>query len=144
MNRHAIKWQESYPDSINDSEIIIPEKKKSAGSEEWRLQAACVKIMRKEARLNKEFRFLTPMPERKRNPQQAAIAKAMGLQSGPPDLWLMLRTHPGCKIWLVELKKPGKDLNDAQRDWFEWSPWPAFRVDNLAEFAKILMKFLED
>lgn len=127
---------------IEDADVVLPGKRKPNPHDEWRLQSACVKILRKECRINKDLRFLAPMPERKRDSKQANIAKMMGLQSGPPDLWLFLRTHPGCKIWLVELKKPGKDLNDAQKDWFEWTPWPAFKADNLADFAQILMRFL--
>lgn len=128
--------------AVDDAEVIIPAKRKPDPNAEWRLQAKCVKILRKECRINKDLRFLAPMPERKRDAKQAAIAKMMGLQSGPPDLWLFLRTHPGCKIWLVELKKPGKPLSDEQKDWFEWSPWPCHRVDNLADFAQVLVRFL--
>ncbi len=139
----GLSWQQRQTQGdIPDAEVIIPGRRKPDPSAEWRLQCAVVKVLRRECRINKDLRFLAPMPERKRDPKQAAIAKAMGLQSGPPDIWLFLRTHPGCKVWLVELKKPGKDLTEEQRDWFEWSPWKCHRVDNLADFTQVLLRFL--
>lgn len=126
-----------------DDEIPEPQRRKKGLSPEWKLQCACVKALRARMKYDKTLRFLAPMAEAKRTPQRAAIAKAMGLEAGVPDVWLM-RNDP-MRLCVIELKKPGEDLRANQEEWFTWLRAGGVRcerVDNVADFVKVLEGFV--
>lgn len=139
----AAAWNSQAPEGM---ERPVPEKRKAkAGQREWKLQVACVKLAREYQRVNKDFRFLAPMAEAQRDPKRAGIAKAMGLQAGAPDIWLLRRVPGQIRVCLVELKLPGGKLRPEQEGWFEWvapSGTPRYLVTSIEQFAAVLGEFL--
>lgn len=141
--RQQIRWQEMYPDSVADEDVIIPGKKAPDVHAEWRLQAACTKLIRAAMKHDMDLRFIAPGAEGLRDAKTRAIAQMMGrLERGVPDLWLLRRQGMGrLKIAVVEFKRPGGKLSPEQQHWFEWLPCESHRCDNVEEFKRILGAF---
>lgn len=141
----TIRSQSYRPDSTapDDADVTLPGNKKPDLQSEWRLQAKCVKLIRKRMRIDPDLRFIASMAENARTPARAAMAKMMGLTSGVADIILLRRHDDHFTVAWVELKRLGKPLSDAQQDWADW--WGTlircYRVDSVEAFAAILAGF---
>ncbi len=153
MRRDRVSYQQLMGD-VPDSEVVIPGRKKPDPNAEWRLQAACVKLLRRAMRTDPHLRFIAAMPEGRRDPVRANIAKMCGLAPGVADLIIMRRfSYPQIgsvpswsrlQIDWVELKRPDKParLDPEQKAWADWlAPMATVRthcINSLEAFRVIL------
>ena len=123
-----------------DADIVLPGKKPKDLSVEWRLQCRCVTLLRRMMREDADLWFIAPMAETPRDAARAAMAKAMGLQKGVPDLWI-IRRNP-FRLRIVELKRPGGKLTPEQSERFHWlndAGIDCYRCDDFEKFKGLIL-----
>ncbi len=129
-----IPYEQLMGDAPDDA-IIVPGKRKPDKGAEWRLQARCVKHLRKLMAADKDLWFIAPMAETPRDTTRAAVAKMMGLQKGVPDLWIIRRAP--FRLRIVELKRLGGKLSPEQSERFAWlndGGVDCYRCDDFEKF----------
>ena len=142
----TIRRQVLYPDDVADSDIILPGKKRREPNAEWRIQAACVKLLRRVMQTHPEIRFIATMPEGQRSPARAAIGKMMGLQPGVADLIILHKRGFYMGVAWIEFKRPGGKLSAPQQEWAAWFgdmyACEVHRCDSVGQFKDILAAIL--
>lgn len=130
-------------DGKSEAEIFATSQPKRRKTEnpEWKLQVACVKLVRARMKVDKDLRFIAPMAEGQRSMVRAAISKLMGMERGVADVILLKRRGGRVVIDWCELKREGGRLSPEQKDWFAWfegTEIRTHRIDNIADFATVL------